>query len=299
MGSTATSASFDFTSYARTATAASASATHHGVFKSRAMNPLLDPKTFMVRESRNSPANPKSTPIIIGVDVTGSMGSIAHEIVKNGLGVLIKEIIARVPVSDPHIMFQAIGDADYDSAPLQASQFETDNKIVDQLEQIYVEGGGGGNAYESYNLPWHFAAYHTSCDAFEKDGRKGFLFTMGDENVPPDLTPSQLKKVYGRDQEVVATNKDLLEALASKYHVFHLIIDLYSPHDAIKVVGFQINCRIASEFSGIVTLFIKKENPYFFGIFLVLICHRQLGFGGHFYDQSCRICISHINPVNF
>lgn len=213
-------------SYASTSAAAAApTATVHTTYVANGIHKDLDPKNISIRESCNSPAHPKATPIILGCDVTGSMGQIAHEIVKTGLGVLVKEVLDRKPVTDPHIMFMGIGDVRCDQAPLQATQFETDYTMVKELLKIYMEGGGGGNSWESYNLPWHFAAYHTSCDAWgDTPPRKGFLFTFGDENPPQDLTASDLMKVYGNGDEVVATNAQLLDALSTKYHVFHILI---------------------------------------------------------------------------
>lgn len=226
MGSSS-AADYNFTSpvyTARTATYAAAP-TATAAFKARELDPYLDPSKFQLRESRNSIANPKSTPVILGLDVTGSMGMIAKEIAAGGMGTIIKEIVARKPVSDPHLMFMGIGDAPaLDRAPLQASQFETGEELFLQLDKLWVEGKGGGNNFESYNLPWHFAAYHTSADAFEKDGRMGFLFTFGDETAPPDLTAADLARVYGREQEPLATNRQLLDKLKTMYHVFHLII---------------------------------------------------------------------------
>jgi hypothetical protein len=72
----------------------------------------------------------------------------------------------------------------YDRAPLQATQFEADIRIARQLEKLWLEKGGGGNACESYTLPWYFAALHTATDCFEKRGKKGYLFTVGDEEPP-------------------------------------------------------------------------------------------------------------------
>lgn len=216
--------STDFTTYASTSSVNRTKAVHE-VFTARGMHANLDPSGFTTRESRNSPANPKSTPIILGLDVTGSMGRIAREIAVDGLGTLITEILARKPVTDPHIMFMGIGDVYSDRAPLQASQFETDIRMLEQLTQIYVEGGGGGNNSESYTAAWHFAQFHTSCDAFEKDARKGYLFTFGDECVPPDLSENSLEKIYGRGQETSVSNALLLQMLAPKYHVFHLMLE--------------------------------------------------------------------------
>lgn len=225
MGYTSSS-SYDFAAHATKTRAFTAAASHHDAFKARSLDSYLDPSKFQMRESRNSVANPASTPVIFALDVTGSMGNIAHYLAKQGLETFIREVNARKPVSDPHLMFMAFGDVVAgDSAPLQVSQFETDLALVEQLEKLWVVGQGGGNQFESYNLPWHFANFHTSCDAFEKDSRKGYLFTIGDESVPADLTEANLAAVYCRTQEPNATNAQLLEALHSKYHVFHMMIE--------------------------------------------------------------------------
>jgi hypothetical protein len=185
----------------------------------------LDPKGVAVRESRDSVDNPNSTAVIVGLDVTGSMGMIANTLAREGLGVLFSEILARKPVTDPHLMFMAIGDAYCDSAPLQVSQFEADNRIIEQLTDIFLEGCGGGNNFESYDLPWYFAAQHTSIDCFEKRGKKGYIFTVGDENAPPGLTAAQIKKFIGDDVSQTITSKELYEMASRMYHIFHVIVE--------------------------------------------------------------------------
>ena len=214
----------DWTTYAATSAVYAKSVNYTQVFKSRDLDPYLDPSKFLMRESRHSDANPKSTPIMVFLDTSASMGAIGKEIAQSGLGQLIRGIFDRKPVTDPHIAFGGIGDVVFDEAPLQVSQFEADIRIVEQLEKIYMESGGGANNYESYNLAWHFANFHTSADAFEKDGRKGFLFTIGDEMPPQHLTAEQLSRVYGR-QETALSNGELLEQLGHNYHVFHLMIE--------------------------------------------------------------------------
>jgi len=73
------------------------------IFTSAGMHPALNPYRVN-RESRDSPANPESNAIIVGLDVTGSMGIIADSMAREGLGTLVEEILKRKPVSDPHIM---------------------------------------------------------------------------------------------------------------------------------------------------------------------------------------------------
>ena len=190
------------------------------------MKDTLDPKGVKIRESRDSVANPNSNAIIVGIDVTGSMGMIAEALAREGLGVLFQEILDRKPVTDPHLMFMAIGDATCDNAPLQVSQFEADDRIIKQLTEIYLEGRGGGNNFESYNLPWYFAANHTSIDCFEKRGKKGFLFTVGDEFPAAPLTREQILRVTGDSlQTDRLSNEDLLTMVSRMYHVFHVIVE--------------------------------------------------------------------------
>jgi hypothetical protein len=185
----------------------------------------LDPNGVVVRESRDSVDNPQSTAIIVGIDVTGSMGMIADTLAREGLGVLFTEILDRKPVTDPHLMFMAIGDAYADRNPLQVSQFEADNRIIPQLTDIYLEKGGGGNQFESYDLPWYFAAHHTSLDCFEKRAKKGYLFTVGDENPPPGITAAQITKIFGDSQAQGMSSAELLVMVQRTYHVFHLVVE--------------------------------------------------------------------------
>lgn len=215
--------SFNAASYASTTRSYVGKSTAD-VFASRSMKSDLDPKGVKIRESRDSLEHPESTPIIVGVDVTGSMGMLADVIARKGLGTLFQGILDRKPVSDPQLMFMAIGDANFDDAPLQVSQFESDNKIIPQLEQIWIEHGGGGNHFESYNLPWYFAALHTEHDAISKRGKRGYLFTIGDEEAPHDLTVDQIKQFIGDTPQTVPTTKELLEMAQRKYDVFHVIV---------------------------------------------------------------------------
>lgn len=90
---------------------------------------------------------------------------------------------------------------------------------------MYLEKGGGGNCFESYNLPWYFAALHTSIDCFEKRNRKGYLFTIGDEEAPKDLLASQIKTIIGDTPQQDYTSEQLLNMVSRMYHVFHIVVE--------------------------------------------------------------------------
>lgn len=194
------------------------------IYGSRAIRKELDPKGVKIRESRDSVDNPNSTPLIVALDVTGSMGRLADVIAREGLGVLFNGVLDRKPISDPHVMFMAIGDANYDQAPLQVSQFEADNRIVEQLTQIYLEHGGGGNTFESYNLAWYFAAFHTEHDSITKRGKRGYLFTVGDEQAPQVLTRDQIERFIGDTLQSDLSPLEMLQMAQRSYDVFHIVI---------------------------------------------------------------------------
>jgi len=198
--------------------------TREEIFSSSHMSEKFDPKKIKIRESRDSALNPNSNAIIVALDVTGSMGINAEQLARNGLGVMVEEIIKRKPVSDPHVMCMGIGDVKYDDAPLQVTQFEADITIAEDLKNIYLEGGGGGNCFESYNLTWYFAALNTSIDCYEKRGKKGYLFTLGDEEAPEDLLASEIRKVFGNQETKDYTSEQLLNMASKMYHVYHIVV---------------------------------------------------------------------------
>lgn len=195
------------------------------IYTSKTIDKMLDPLGVKLRESRDSADNPRSTPLIVGLDVTGSMGMLADTMAREGLGTLFTAILDRKPITDPHVMFMAIGDANCDRAPLQVSQFEADNRIVEQLTQIWLEKGGGGNSFESYNLPWYFAGFHTEHDSMEKRGKRGYLFTVGDEEIPQALTAAQIKRFIGDDIQGNMNSQDMLQIAQRKYDVYHIIVE--------------------------------------------------------------------------
>jgi len=194
------------------------------IFTSSGMHPNLNPYGI-VRESRDSLVNPESNAIIIGLDVTGSMGVIADTMAREGLGTLVEEILKRKPVSDPHILACGIGDSYCDAAPLQTTQFEADIRIADQLKMIWLEKGGGGNSHEGYHLPWYFAAQHTQIDCFEKRNKKGYLFTVGDEEPPEELLASHARAIFGDSLQRDLSVRELLTLVSRMYHVFHVVVE--------------------------------------------------------------------------
>lgn len=198
------------------------------VFKETRMRDEFNPaKMKLPREACDSVLSPCSRGIIFAEDVTGSMGSFLHSLITKQFPDIIRQTYESVSF-DPHIMFMGVGDvAVGDVAPLQVTQFETDLRMLEQLQKIYLEEGGGGNRYESYILPWYFAAKHTKMDCFEKRGEKGFLFTFGDEEPTPYLTEGHISRVFGEQdylQESCITAEECLEMASEKFYCYHVIL---------------------------------------------------------------------------
>jgi len=177
-----------------------------------------------IRESRDSAEHPYSIPIIISLDVTGSMSTIPRMFIADGLPDIVSKII-NAGIEHPQICFSAIGDHEYDRAPFQVGQFESSDELMDKwLQSVWLERGGGGNDGESYALAWKFAADHTACDHIEKRGKKGILFSIGDEPNLRSYPRGVLNALFG-GQNIDETDITLYEKAKKNWDLFHISIE--------------------------------------------------------------------------
>lgn len=227
----------------------------------------LNPKN-VIRECCDSKEHPNTIPVILALDVTGSMGDTAIEVQKK-LNPIMQELYKKV--KDIEIMVMAIGDLSYDGSPIQISQFESDIRIAENLDHIYFENGGGGNNWESYTAAWYMAARHTKLDCWKR-GKKGIIITMGDEPINPYLPQFELERVTGDKLQGNVETKDLYKEVKDKYHLCHICIESNSyPNQETrkesfdKVLGGE-NVIISSvkdlqkKIVDIVTTYSKKNN---------------------------------------
>lgn len=198
------------------------------VFKETRMRDEFNPaKIKLPREACDSAQSPHSRGIIYAEDFTGSMGGFLLNLIQKQFPKLIQMTYETVSFN-PHIMFMGVGDVEQgDDAPLQVTQFETDLRMLEQLEKLWLEKGGGCNPYESYILPWYFAGKYCKMDCFDKRGEKGFLFTFGDEEPTPALTADELRTVFGNRDDLdkrKVTATDCLEMASEKFNCYHIIL---------------------------------------------------------------------------
>ncbi|MFR9778859.1 hypothetical protein ACL02O_22765 [Micromonospora sp. MS34] len=201
--------------------ATGASAFSYSDSGARTVHPALDPRGA-VRESRDSAEHPQSTPIAVLFDVTGSMGHVPRVLqtkLPQLLGLLLRQGYAR----DPQIMFGAIGDATCDRVPLQIGQFESDNRMDDDLGRIVLEGGGGGQMTESYELAMYFMAWHTVTDCWEQRGRRGYLFIIGDELAYPRVKAREVARLIGDELVEDVSLRRIVDEVTSRWDTYHLL----------------------------------------------------------------------------
>lgn len=206
----------------------------------------MDPKGITFREARDSKTHPNSLAIMAWLDVTGSMGEIAISIAREKLNNLMSTLIEH-GVADASVFFGAIGDhkkpsGNSDRYPLQVGQFESGaTELVECLTSTFIERGGGGNHVESYCLAHLFAGKHTSIDCFEKRGKKGFLFTIGDEGNHKVLTAEAQRNILGYKEAEDLTDVQMYEMAKRLYHVFHIHVNQAEHKDNEIVLNYWRN----------------------------------------------------------
>ncbi len=211
-----------YTAAARFRAATGASAFAYSDGGARRVHPALDPHGVDIRESRDSAEHPQSLAITVLFDVTGSMGSVPRTLqakLPQLLGLLLRKGYAK----DPQILFGGIGDATCDRAPLQIGQFESDNRMDDDLSRILLEGGGGGQKTESYELAMYFMTRHTSIDCHEKRGRRGYLFLIGDEMAYPRVKRAEARRLIGDKLEADIRLEHITAALKQKWDAYYIL----------------------------------------------------------------------------
>jgi hypothetical protein len=226
---------YDAAARYRAATGASAFA--HSDSGARRVHPSLDPYGVTVRESHDSDEHPQSLAIAVLFDVTGSMRGVPR-VLQAKLPQLLGLLLRKGYATDPQIMFGAIGDATCDRAPLQVGQFESDNRMDDDLGRILLEGGGGGQKSESYELALYFMARHTAADCYEKRGKRGYLFIIGDEMAYPRLKHREVRAVMGDGLQDGPGITALVTEVSARWDTYYILPAGASYVGDTEVLGF-------------------------------------------------------------
>jgi hypothetical protein len=196
------------------------------VFQQKGCHALMNPKGVRARESRDSADHPNTLPVVFALDVTGSMGEIPELLARRELPNFMK-VLTDSGVADPQILFMAVGDANSDSASLQVGQFESTAELMDQwLTFSYLEGGGGGQNTESYELALYFIAEHTDSDAWVKRKKRGYVMMTGDEEPYPSVSRHQVEALIGDALDEDIPIEAVIATLQETHEPFFLIPNL-------------------------------------------------------------------------
>ncbi len=211
----------------------------------RECHEVLNPKSGGgIREAMDSPDHPDTTPIVVAMDVTRSRGDDA-KVVFAKLPMFVGQLIMKGYVPHPTISFAAVGDASSgDQAPIQVGQFESDNRLDEQLSKIWLEEGGGGTGKESYELMAYYYARH-SILACNQRGKKGFFFFLGDEGFYPEVAQDQVKVWIGDELSANILSPQIFKELQEKYNVF-LIYPRKSWEERKTDIDAEIKKRVES-----------------------------------------------------
>lgn len=162
--------------------------------KSGPMETVIDPRKRVRTESAN--------PLVIAVDVTGSMASWPFEIFDR-LPLLYNTLSQYR--EDLEVCFAAIGDAAVDQWPLQVTTFASGFDLEQLLASLYSEGSGG-DAPESYGLFAHWVNTHVEIPNAKEPP---FLIVFGDVTMHPKIPSGQIDRYLG---DRVWSDVDALEA---------------------------------------------------------------------------------------
>lgn len=155
-----------------------------------------------------------TAPLYIWCDVTGSMGSWPATIFSKlpYLELEGKEYLGQ----DMEIGFGAVGDAFSDEYPLQVRPFSKGLDLKEQLAQLVIEGGGGGQYRESYEL----AALYSLRNFRMPRAINPILIIIGDEGFYDTINKSDGEEHARVLLERRMDTSDLFAELMTKFSVY-------------------------------------------------------------------------------
>lgn len=171
---------------------------------------------FKLVDPRGKEITSESTnPIIIGVDVTGSMNTWPAEIFDR-LPLLYQTLSQYRDYVE--FCFAAIGDATCDEYPLQVNSFGKGLDLEKHIKALYPEGGGGGQISESYELFGYLIDKHVKTPK----ATSPFLFIYGDEKFYNKINKIHIEDLIGDKSESDVDSTSMWKSLTQKYNLYFL-----------------------------------------------------------------------------
>jgi hypothetical protein len=156
-------------------------------------------------------------PLVIVCDVTGSMGE-WPAVIFSKLPYLDHEARTEYLGPDVEISFAAAGDAFSDQYPLQARPFAKGKDLKTRLEELVIEGNGGGSTQESYELAALYYARRTEMP----NANKPIIIFIGDESPYDGIDATKAKALAGVKVQDSLTTKQVFEELKNRFEVYFI-----------------------------------------------------------------------------
>lgn len=163
------------------------------------------------------PANIKTeseAPLIITVDVTGSMGDWPAV------------MFSKLPYMDNEckeylgenfeLSFAAVGDANSDKYPIQIRPFAKGRDMEKQLKELVIEGNGGGQCSESYEL----TALYYARNAEMPNAKRPIMIIIGDEGYYDHVIKKHATMAHVKLEENDISTEQIFKELKEKFSVY-------------------------------------------------------------------------------
>lgn len=180
-------------------------------------------------------------PIIIVLDVTGSNIEFAR-LVYDKMPMLYGQIEQKGYLKDFDIAICAVGDAYSDDYPMQVGDFAKGIELDSWLEKLVLEGYGGGQEKESYEL----MAYYLYKNTKFMPGSDPIIFFIGDEAPYPSVSMNQAARFGIECVEGGCSNPFELLRKKSNDNVF-MLLNKYSGRSFKNEITFAWQKVLAPE----------------------------------------------------
>ena len=212
---------------AKGGTSGTGTGTATGVVKSKKSIEDLVPATIKT-EARS--------PVVIITDGTGSMGEFPEVIFKK---LPLLDLGIEDYLEDAEISVAMVGDAGCDSYPLQVQGFTKGKGLVGAINKLKIEGGGGGNQEESYDL----AALYYARNAEMPKATKPVLIWICDEGIYPQVDKDWASKYARTGIEAKMPSKAVFDELKQKYSVYVIRKHYGGGVDGDKMTGSNLRIQ--------------------------------------------------------
>jgi hypothetical protein len=152
-------------------------------------------------------------PLVVLVDVTGSMGDWPATMFSKlpYMDNECKEYLGE----DMEISFAAVGDVTSDQYPIQVRPFAKGRDMEKQLKELIIEGNGGAQARESYEV----TALYYAHNADMPKARRPIMIIIGDEGFYSTISKEHAKMANVKLASAIDAN-DVFDDLKEKFSIY-------------------------------------------------------------------------------